>query len=193
MWRVMGQYFASNFTFFFCLTWLFPFLQRTYQLEALQTGFLASAPLVGGAIGNWTGGVFVDALYRRGHVSLSRKLPAAVGFALAATGLVASLAFDDPLSVVMCLTLAIFGADMTLPPSWALCIDLGRENSGVVAGTMNMAGNIGSFVTSLAFPYLLVMTGSTSPFFVVGAGLNFVAVWLWLSVDTSRPIGSEAP
>ena len=191
MWRVMGQYFASNFTFFFCLTWLFPYLQRTYQLEALQTGFLASAPLVGGAIGNWTGGWFVDALYRRGHASLSRKLPAAVGFTLAAAGLVASLAFDDPLSVVICLTVAIFGADMTLPPSWALCIDLGRENSGVVAGTMNMAGNIGSFVTSLAFPYLLVMTGSTSPFFVVGAVLNLVAVWLWLSVDASRPIGKE--
>jgi ACS family glucarate transporter-like MFS transporter len=191
MWRVMGQYFASNFTFFFCLTWLFPYLQRTYHLEALQTGFLASAPLVGGAVGNWAGGWFVDALYRRGYASLSRRLPAAIGFTLAATGLLSSLAFADPLSVVMCLTVAIFGADMTLPPSWALCIDLGRENSGVVAGTMNMAGNIGSFVTSLAFPYLLVMTGSTNPFFVVGAGLNLVAVWLWLSVDASRPIGKE--
>jgi ACS family glucarate transporter-like MFS transporter len=48
----MGQYFASNFTFFFCLTWLFPYLQRTYRLEALQTGLLAALPLVGGAIGN---------------------------------------------------------------------------------------------------------------------------------------------
>jgi ACS family glucarate transporter-like MFS transporter len=34
-------------------------------------------------------------------------------------------------------------------------------------------------VTSLAFPYLLVLTGSPTPFFLVGAALNIVAVGLW--------------
>jgi ACS family glucarate transporter-like MFS transporter len=53
---------------------------------------------------------------------------------------------------------------------------------------MNMAGNIGSFVTSLAFPYLLVLTGSPSPFFVVGAVLNLCAVLLWLRADPERPV-----
>ena len=46
---MMGQYFAGNFTFFFCLTWLFPYLQRTYDLGALQAGLLASGPLLAGA------------------------------------------------------------------------------------------------------------------------------------------------
>jgi len=190
MWLAMGQYFASNFTFFFCLTWLFPYLQRTYDLEALRTGLLASAPLLGGALGNWTGGIIVDALYRAGRTTLSRRLPAAAGFLLAAGGLVASLAFDDPVSVVLCLTVAIFGADMTLPPSWAFCIDIGRAHAGVVAGTMNMAGNIGSFVTSLAFPYLMLLTGSATPFFVVGAALNLAGVWLWMLVDPSKEVSS---
>jgi ACS family glucarate transporter-like MFS transporter len=185
MWLAMGQYFASNFTFFFCLTWLFPHLQRTYHLEALRTGLLTSAPLIGGAVGNWVGGALVDALYRSGRVRLSRQLPAAIGFTLAAAGLLASLAFADPIAVVLCLTVAVFGADMTLPPSWALCIDIGRTHAGTVAGTMNMAGNVGSFVTSLAFPYLLVATGSTTPFFVIGATLNLLAVvcWLRMTID----------
>jgi MFS transporter, ACS family, glucarate transporter len=26
MWLAMAQYFSSNFTFFFCLSWLFPYL-----------------------------------------------------------------------------------------------------------------------------------------------------------------------
>ncbi len=175
----MGQYFASNFTFFFCLTWLFPHLQRTYQLDALYTGLLAGMPLVGGALGNWVGGAVVDSLYRRGRWRESRQYPAIFGFVLAALGLLASLAFQSPIPAVLCLTLAMFGSDMTLPPSWAFCIDIGRSNAGAVSGTMNMAGNIGSFVTSLAFPYLLAMTGSTTPFFVVGAGLNLMAAWLW--------------
>lgn len=186
----MGQYFASNFTFFFCLTWLFPHLQRTYQLDALYTGLLAGMPLVGGALGNWVGGAVVDSLYRRGRWRESRQYPAIVGFILAALGLLASLAFQSPVPAVLCLTLAMFGSDMTLPPSWAFCIDIGRSNAGAVSGTMNMAGNIGSFVTSLAFPYLLLMTGSTTPFFVVGAGLNLAAAWLWTRARPDVPVAA---
>ena len=40
---------------------------------------------------------------------------------------------------------------------------------GTVSGTMNMAGNLGSFVTALAFPYLLKWTGTHNTFFYVGA------------------------
>ena len=30
MWLAMTQYFCSNFTFFFMLSWLFPYLKKTY-------------------------------------------------------------------------------------------------------------------------------------------------------------------
>jgi ACS family glucarate transporter-like MFS transporter len=188
MWVAMGQYFASNFTFFFCLTWLFPYLQRTYQLEALQAGLLSSGPLLAGAAGNWVGGWLVDALYRGGNIGRSRRLPAILGFSLAASGLLGSLLLDGVTGKVLLLSIAIFGADMTLPPSWAFCIDIGRAHAGAVAGTMNMAGNIGSFVTSLAFPYLLVLTGSPAPFFVVGAALNVLAIWLWTRARPEVPV-----
>ncbi|MBA3891831.1 MAG: hypothetical protein H0X64_15015 [Gemmatimonadaceae bacterium] len=56
-----------------------------------------------------------------------------------------------------------------------------------------MAGNLGSFVTSLAFPYLLVLTGSTAPFFVLGAALNLAGAWMWMMVRPERPIGSASP
>jgi MFS transporter, ACS family, glucarate transporter len=188
MWIAMGQYFASNFTFFFCLTWLFPYLQRTYGLQATQAGLLSSAPLIGGALGNWVGGSVVDMLYRRGRWRLSRQLPAVIGFLLAAGGLLGSLLADQMYAKVLLLAIAVFGADMTLPPSWAFCIDIGRNHAGTVSGTMNMAGNVGSFVTSLAFPYLLIWTGSPSPFFVVGATLNAGAAILWTKARPDRPV-----
>lgn len=188
MWIAMAQYFASNFTFFFCLTWLFPYLRQTYRLEALQTGLLAAAPLLGGAAGNWVSGATVDALYRRGRWRASRQVPAVVGFSLAVAGLVASLFVHGPVPAVVCLTVAIFGADMTVPPSWAFCIDIGRRHAGAVTGTMNMAGNLGSFATSLAFPYLLAATGSTTPFFLTGALLNLIAAALWLLTRPDRPV-----
>lgn len=180
LWIAMGQYFASNFTFFFCLTWLFPYLQKTYHLEALQAGLLSSGPLLAGATGNWIGGWLVDRLYTQGRWATSRRVPAILGFVLAAIGLLGSLLFDGMAPKVICLSLAIFGADMTLPPSWAFCIDIGRRHVGAVSGMMNMAGNTGSFVTSLAFPYLLALTGSPAPFFIVGAMLNLLAAGLWI-------------
>lgn len=180
IWPVMGQYFCSNFTFFFALTWLYPHLQRTYQLEATQAGWLAAVPLLAGAAGSWLSGAWVDWLYRKGHQRWSRIVPAAVGFALAAAGLVGSIYQQEVMGAVLFLSVALLGADMTLPPSWALCVDIGKAQSGLISGTMNMAGNLGAFLTSLAFPYLFAWSGSVTPFFFTGAILNIAAVLLWL-------------
>ena len=186
MWFAMVQYFCSNFTFFFCLTWLFPYLKRTYSLDSMAAGWYSAAPLLCGALGNIVSGWLVDFIYRHGRWKLSRQLPAMLGFALAACGLVASVYMTTPGTAVIWLSVAIFGADMTLSPSWSFCIDIGRSHAGAVSGTMNMAGNIGSFVTGLAFPYLLSWTGSPALFFYVGAGLNVMAIFVWLGVKPER-------
>ena len=188
VWSIMLQYFASNFTFFFALTWLFPHLKSTYNLEAMEAGWYASAPLIGGAIGNWFAGWWVDHLYRNNKWTWSRRLPAIVGFSLAALGLLGSIYQATPFGAIFFLTIAIFGADMTLPPSWSICVDIGKSNAGMVSGTMNMAGNVGSFITALAFPYLMAWTQSSTYFFVVGAILNLVAVGLWLGIRADKPL-----
>jgi len=186
MWLAMVQYFCSNFTFFFALSWLFPHLKKTYQLGPVEAGVFTAAPFLFAALGNWSAGSMVDRIYRQNKWVLSRRAPAMVGFFLAALGLVISVYMHHPLTAVIFFSLALFGADMTLPPSWALCIDIGRKHSGAVSGTMNMAGNIGSFVTGLAFPYLQAWTGSVVPFFFVGAGLNLLAVLLWAFVRPDK-------
>lgn len=188
MWLMMGQYFASNFTFFFCLTWLFPYIQKTYALSYTQAGWYTMIPLLAGAAGNVFSGWLVDALYRAGRGNLSRRLPACAGFTLAAVGLVMSVDQAGVWGAVFWLSLAIFGADMTLSPSWSFCIDIGGRHAGKVSGTMNMAGNLGSAVVALAFPYLLAWTGGVTTFFYIGATLNALAIFLWLASDASRQL-----
>jgi ACS family glucarate transporter-like MFS transporter len=110
LWLMMVQYFGSNFTFFFSLTWLHPYVKAKYNLTAVDAGFYAMIPLLGGAVemfspaGSW---IF---LYQRGQVSLSRKSSAIAGFLLAALGMVMSL-HPTAGSAVFWLTIAIFGAD----------------------------------------------------------------------------------
>ncbi len=180
MWLAMGQYFASNFTFFFCLSWMFSHLKEKFLLESLEAGWYASAPLVAGAFGNYFAGWMVDYIYRTRGLRLSRKIPAILGFLLASAGILLSMQMDTPGTAIFFFSIAIFGADMTLSPSWSFCVDIGREHSGAVSGTMNMAGNIGSFITALAFPYLLAWTNTPDPFFYIAAGLNGLAIILWM-------------
>lgn len=188
MWLMMAQYFASNFTFFFCLTWLFPYVQKTYRLGYTEAGLYAMIPLLAGAAGNIASGWLVDALYRADRPSLSRRLPAIVGFALAAIGLVMSQGQAEVVPAVAWLSLAIFGADMTLSPSWSYCIDLAGPRAGQVSGTMNMAGNLGSAIVSIAFPYLLAWTGGPGTFFHIAAALNALAILCWLGAGPGRRI-----
>lgn len=188
MWLLMGQYLASNFTFFFCLTWLFPHLRVKYNLDVMEAGLFASAPLICGALGNWFSGFLVDHIYKRNKWELSRKLPAIIGFTLASAGILASIYMNEVTPAIVCISIAVFGADMTLSPSWSACVDVGKQFSGAVSGTMNMAGNIGSFLTALAFPYMLDLTGSEVPFFFLAAGLNAIAIVLWFGIKPQRAL-----
>ncbi len=188
MWLAMGQYICSNFTFYFAITWSFPYLKKTFNLTDLQAASYAAIPLLCGALGNWISGYLVDRIYRADQWQLSRRLPAIIGFLLAAVGLVGTQFVDSPFGYICFLSIAILGADMTLSPSWAFCIDIGRSHAGTVSGTMNMAGNLAAFATTLAFPYIERWTGSTTPYFLTAAFLNLFAVGLWMMARPEKPL-----
>jgi ACS family glucarate transporter-like MFS transporter len=192
VWLLMAQYFASNFTFFFCLTWLFPYLKDLYHLNNVEAGFYSSIPLLAGAVGNIFSGFLVDLLYKKGLFRWSRNIVAIVGFSLSAIGLVTSLYVNNVQMAVLFISIAVLGADMTLSPSWTFCVDIAEQNSGLVSGTMNMAGNIGSFLTALSFPYLRSWTDSDAYFFYLGAIFNVLAIIFWLKLNPLKKLEKVA-
>lgn len=187
----MGQYIGSNFIFFFTLTWLFPYIKQKYGLNLIDAGFYAMLPLLAGAIGNWFSGFLVDTIYKKGKWKLSRRIPAVIGFILVIIGIQLSIYMNTPLGAVLSISIAIFGSDMTLSPSWSFCIDIGQENSGKVSGMMNMAGNLGAFATSLAFPYLQKWTGSNDSFFYIASILAGISIIFWLNMNPNKTITND--
>jgi ACS family glucarate transporter-like MFS transporter len=183
---LMLQYFASNFTFFLCFTWFLPYLRQRYHLGAGEAGILAAVPLYFGAAANWISGFVVDRLYRLNWGRISRILPALFGFLMGTVAMCIAPHAQTPMGAVLALAIATFGVDLTLSPSWTLCIDIAEGHTGTLSGAMNMCGNIGSFVSSLAFPVLFRWTGRYETFFYTAAVINLFGAFLWFTLRDQR-------
>jgi len=182
---LLFQYFADNFTLFLIYSWMLPYLEQHFHLDPVRAGIYAGIPMYCGAAATWTGGLLVDALYRRGYRSLSRALPAVFGFIIAGFA-VAGAAFAGRAEWFVALFgCAVFGLDCTVSASWTVCADIARENTGAVSAAMNMAGSMGSFACSIAFPYLFALTHSAQPFFLIAALLNLSAAASWMLLRRS--------
>ncbi|MDT8300826.1 MAG: MFS transporter [Sedimentisphaerales bacterium] len=197
----MLQYFASNVTFFICLSWLPSYIKKQWPDDP-NAIYYSAVPLFFAAFANWIAGSMVTGLYQKGYHVNSRRITAIVGFSLGVIGLILAtqtknldfLTTDKAqlLWFVFCFGLATFGVDMTLSPSWAFCNDIGGINSGAVSGSMNMVGNIGAAISAITFPLLLNEdTGSANTFFILAACLNFVAIVTWCFMNPNRTRDKE--
>ena len=184
---VMAQYFASNFTFFLCLSWMLPYLKKQYHLSDARAAAYAMAPLLLGATAQWLSGWMVDALYRSRWRAWSRRLPALLGFTSSVVALLALTRVETAEAAIVCFTLAAFGTDMTISPSWVFCTDIAGARAGSMSGAMNMLGNFGSFVSANAFPFLHGVTGSASAYFIAAALMNAGAVVCWCRMKSIKP------
>lgn len=182
----MAQYFASNFTFFICLSWMLPYLRERYAFSRETAAYCSMLVLLFGATAQWVAGFLVDRLYSSRYRSLSRRLPAMTGFLLSAAGVAAIGFAGSAVVAVVSFAVATFGAEMTISPSWAFCIDLGKKKSGTISGSMNMVGNFGSFVSASAFPVLHRWTGSAATYFLLACLLNVTAAVIWLAMKPQR-------
>lgn len=189
---ILFQYFASNFTFFICFSWLLPYLRDRFGLAPAQAGFYAGIPLYCGAAATWTSGLTVDWLYRRYRAEVSRRLPAIAGFAIAAASLIAAAYMQSAETFIACFAVTTFGVDFTLSPSWSVCADVAGPRTGTLSGAMNMMGSVGSFASSLCFPWLLGMTGDIKAYFFAAAFVNLAAIVCWARIRCQAALAAAA-
>jgi ACS family glucarate transporter-like MFS transporter len=188
---IMYQYFASQFTFFICLTWLLPFAKLRFGITPNAAGIYASIPLYCGAVAMWAGGMVIDKIYKAGKLKLSRRLPAMLGFGLAAATLLPAPFMHSPDWFIACFALATFGVDLTVSASWPVCCDVGGRYSGTLSAAMNTMGALGSLTSSLLFPLLVGRTGTITLYFYLAALLNAIALVCWNFIDPATSLLRE--
>lgn len=180
------QYFATNFTTFLCLSWMNPYLKQRFSLSVADAAFYTMLPLLVGATAQAVSGYAVDRLFASRYRAVSRSTPAIVGFLISAVGACAIPFATSAPAAALCFAIAAFGAEVTISPSWAFCIDLGGKNSGSVSGAMNMSGNFGSFVSANAFPWIQSSFGTASPYFFLLVAMNLLSALAWTRMRTPR-------
>lgn len=186
LWWIMLMYHANAWCGFFYLTWMHTFLVNGRGYSAQDLIAYSWLPFVVGAAANLLGGYVSDHLVQRIGLRWGRSLLGVTGLGAAAVFLTATIFTADKQLTVVYLALAYGCSDFALPVAWAVCLDVGRKHTGVVTGAMNMAGQLGSFLTTVLFGYIVTAFGSYNAPLVPIALMSVIGALAWLRIDATR-------
>jgi len=223
MWFLWAQYFCLSYSWYFFVTWLPKYLNTSGRpilsnaflnwlsemmtsasvpanlIQPILKAVLAGVPLFFGGFGSLVAGAISSRLIAGGaSVAKVRRSFGFIGLTGAAALLMTSFYIKDPLLAMLAMGMASFCNDLTMPGSWASCMDIGGKFSGTVSGSMNMMGNFGGLVGPVAVGYLLTLAATTNaagekvenwlPVFVVASAIYFLGALFWLFIDPVTPL-----
>jgi MFS family permease len=187
-WNILLMYHCYCWGSYFYLSWLHTYLQKGRGFSENEMKWLATAPFICGAIGNLLGGAVSDHLVKRKGLKFGRRIVGAMGLALSGTFMLLTSQTENNYLAVVFLALGYGSMDCMLPVAWAVCLDVGGKYAGAVSGSMNMAGQMGSFLTSLSFGYIVTYTQSyNTPLIPMGMML-LISAFLFSRIDPTRPL-----
>jgi MFS transporter, ACS family, glucarate transporter len=191
LWWIMLMYHFYCWGGYFYLSWLGNYLSKGRGFSENEMKIYAVFPFIAGIFGNIIGGSVSDWLVKRKGLRFGRVAVGATGLTLSACCLFATAATNDRMAAVAFLTLGYGTLDLMLPVSWAVCLDVGRKYAGAVTGAMNMAGQIGSFISSVAFGYMVKAWGSYDKPLAFFAGMLLISALLYLKIDPREQLIPE--
>ena len=122
-----------------------------------------------------------------------RRAFGVIGFTGASALLMTSFYIQDPLLAMLSMGLASFCNDLTMPGSWASCMDIGGKYAGTVSGSMNMMGNFGGMAGPIVVGFVLSLTSRDwQVAFAISAVIYFLGAVCWLFIDPVTPLEKEA-
>ena len=174
------QYFCFSFVWYFYVTWLPTYLREARGQTPGQAAALSVLPLLFGGFGSLATGL--------APVRLPRRAIAFCGFLGTAILLLAFTHVQTVLPAMMCMGVASFCSDLTMPISWNACVEIGGPYTATVAAAMNMLGNLAGFVAPVVGGLILQRTGGDwNPliYLMVGAATTSALCWLCLDPENA--------
>lgn len=188
MWWIMLMYHFYCWGSYFYLSWLGNYLAKGRGFSENEVKIYAVLPFIGGICGNLIGGTVSDWLVKHKGLRVGRVAVGTTGLMLSACCLFATAWTENRLAAVAFLTLGYGTLDLMLPVSWAVCLDVGRKYAGAVTGAMNMAGQIGSFVSAVVFGKMVQQWGSYDKPLAFFGIMLVISALLYLKIDPRKQL-----
>ena len=191
-WKILLMYHTYCWGGYFYLSWLHTYLQKGRGFTEVEMRSISAWPFIAGTCGNFIGGMLSDYLCKRYGLRIGRRAVGATGLAMSGVFMMTTALTTDRMTAAWCLTLGYGSMDCMLPVAWAICLDVGRKYAGAVTGSMNMAGQIGSFLSSVLFGYLVEwMGGDYNKPLIPLATMLFVSAFIFTRIDPLEQIVDE--
>ena len=187
---LMLMYFTYCFGGYFYQSWLHTYLVKGRGFTENQMAVWSTLPFILGAFGCLLGGTASDYLVKRYGLKVGRRTVAAAGLGLAGIFELATAMTGNNTLAALFLGLGFGFMDCMMPASWATCIDIGGKYAGSVSGAMNMAGQAGSFLSSIVFGYMVVYFKSYDLPLIPMAIALFISSAMWLKIDPTKSLES---
>jgi sugar phosphate permease len=186
-WAAMVIGFCYIYSYSFFQTWLHTYLVKAHGFSEQQL-LLSSLPYAVAACANLAGGLASHLLVQRIGLKWGRCALGVVGLSLSACTAIGVLFANGQIAALVLLSLTYGGITFQQPIMFAVCLDIGGAFAGAIGGAMNTASQIGAFVASLSFGYLVARTGNYNLPFIPMAILLAVGVVFWLIVDPAEQL-----
>jgi len=188
VWAVMVMYFCFQWSNYFFVAWMPVYLQEGRHFTEQQTSPIIFSLFIAGIIGLLTGGFFGDWIVQKKGLKFGRRFTGITGMGMCGIMiLLAALLTQNKLSAA-CLIAANFSFSFGVMTSYAVCADIGRNNTGTVTGAMNFFGQMGAFFLALMFGKIADLTHSFNyPLFIL-AFVTLAGCTLWFVIDPTKHV-----
>jgi ACS family glucarate transporter-like MFS transporter len=186
VWFLCLAYFSNSYGSYFVMTWLPTYLaeQRGFQKESLS--FFSGLPLLLSVVGDISGGAVTDFMSRKFGLRVGRSGVAVAGYAVAGVAMFASVVATTPVMAASLIAVAVAASMFPLSASWAACIDIGGEHTGVLSAAMNTTGQVGSILSPVVTGWVVThFSNWQTPLLIMG-GLYVASAVFWMLVDPRK-------
>lgn len=191
LWLITVAYFCYAWGSWFYYGWFTTWLVHGAGFTPRQMGLFASFPFLMGLAGNLVGGVLSEMLVRRYGRRFAYRLVCGSALTVTAGILVAMSLVHRHTEIVILSTLGFGVMDLMLPSAWAMCMSVGGQFGGTATAVMNTAGNLGGWLCTIVFGYVLQATSDYNVPVRIIAVMVLIAAALFVTVDCTRGLGDD--
>jgi len=192
LWLIALAYGCYAFGSWFFFGWFPTWMVKGAGFTVGEMGVYGSIPFLLGIVGNLAGGVLCDRLAERVGIRRAYSLIACVCLTGTAALLVAMSLAQGKVAIILLAGAAFMVMDLMLPAAWAMCMAIGGRFGGTASGVMNTAGNIGGFICSVAFGYVVAATGNYALPLQGVAAMVLIAAAIFAFIDCTKGLDHKA-